>query len=336
MIDALFFSPQNNAVICQACNHFCRLEEGQTGRCKVRQNRDGRLVSLVGYKVAACHIDPVEKKPLYHFLPASQTLSLGTAGCNFACSFCQNHSLAQIKPSAKIAGQEIQPEQLLQTARHYQLASISYTYSEPTVFLELLYQTGKLAVEAKLKNILVSNGFASKKALRFLNEIIHAANIDLKSYSDNFYQRHCQARLRPVLENLQEIKKMGWWLEVTTLLVPGINDSAAELQKISRFIVNFLGKDTPWHVSRFHPCHKLDKLPPTPAQSLLRAWEIGQREGLRFVYTGNMPELEKTNTFCPKCGATLISRAGFQTKTADLTNGLCPQCASPVAGIFSP
>ena len=335
MIDALLSKHlKNTIVLCQACSHFCRLGPGQTGRCRARQNKAGRLVSLVGYKAAACHIDPVEKKPLYHFLPTSQTLSMGTAGCNFDCAFCQNHSLAHIGHPQKIAGERVLPEQIIQAAKHYQLPSLSYTYSEPTIFLELVYATGCQAIQAGLKNIFVSNGFASPKCLHLLKEVIHAANIDLKSFSNDFYQRYCQARLRPVLKTLQEIKKMGWWLEVTTLLIPGVNDSETELQEISRFIINFLGKDTPWHISRFHPCYKMNRLSPTPAQSLLRAWEIGKTAGLHFVYIGNMPELRQTNTLCPQCRAPLITRTGLRAEIIGLAKGRCQQCGKSLPGIF--
>ncbi len=319
-------------VQCRLCNRFCLIAPGRRGVCGVRENIEGRLHTLVARKVAAVNLDPVEKKPLYHFFPGSYTLSLGTEGCNFSCPFCQNHSLAhEIKFSGRSScrGREAAPAGIISAAMRSGVGSISYTYSEPTVFFELMLKTAALAADNGLKNILVSNGYQSPECLTALNGFIDAANFDLKSFSDRFYQKMCGARLEPVLNSLRRAVEFGWWVEITTLLIPGENDSDNELSKLASFIKSELGPDVPWHVSRYHPAYKL-KIPPTPQESLTRALKIGREAGLNYVYVGNIAGHDGENTYCPKCNQLLIHRVGYAVETH--TNGVCPNCGTVLAG----
>lgn len=325
----------NNKLQCQLCNHFCILKEGETGKCGVRINKKNELYTLVYDRVAALNIDPIEKKPLYHFLPGTKTFSLGTVGCNFSCTFCQNHSLSQFpKKHHEIIGEKVTPQVIVQASINYNCKSISYTYSEPTIFFELLEDTAKIAIDRNLKNVIVSNGFMSHQCLERLNGLIHGANIDLKAFSDDFYKNLCDGKLRPVINNLITLKKMGVWLEITTLLIPGKNDSEKELKDIARFIKKELGDDVPWHISRFHPDYKLLDSTVTPLTSLEMAYEIGLLEGLKYVYIGNVPGTTRENTYCPKCGELLIQRTGFHAEILKLKNGTCKRCSMEIPGCW--
>jgi len=324
-------------VQCQLCAHFCRLGNGDRGKCGVRQCEDGELFTLVHDRVAAVNLDPVEKKPLHHFLPGSVTLSFGTMGCNLACAFCQNYTMSQPpRLGQPVAGEKVSPEDLVQAAFYNGAASISYTYSEPTIFFELLCETADLAHARGLKNIIVSNGFQSPQCLTALAPRIDAANIDLKSMNPDFYVRICKARLPPVLANLVRMRKLGWWLEVTTLLIPGLNDDPSELRELAGFLARELGTDTPWHVSRFHPDYTMRDRPPTPLGSLERAYAIGREAGLSFVYVGNVLGDEHNHTVCPRCGQVLIERKGFAVTTARTENGRCPNCGTVLPGVGLP
>ncbi len=335
MIKADLWKPQKGSTVqCLVCNHFCLIEPGDLGICGVRENRDGELFSLVGDNIAALNVDPIEKKPLFHFLPGSLTLSLGTMGCNFSCSFCQNYTLSQPPKQRQFQeGQHITPDQLLEIAREHRASSISYTYSEPTIFVELVLETARKAKEQGLKNTLVSNGFQSPHTLNELEGLIDAANIDLKAFTEDFYQNHSKARLKPVLDNLVKIRKMGWWLEVTTLIIPGLNDSRQELESIADFIVHNLGAHTPWHLSRFHPTFKLTDRSSTPVETIEKACQIGKEAGLDYVYTGNLPGHDGEHTYCPGCRQKVISRWGFQIRDVKLKKGACPDCQTQIAGV---
>ncbi len=329
MRPALLGKPQpDHRILCQACAHFCRLAEGERGRCGVRAHQGGQLVSLVGYHVAALHVDPIEKKPLFHFLPGTTTLSLGTQGCNFRCAFCQNWSLSCVRGA--IHGEEVDPAQLAHTARRLGCASVAFTYSEPTVFLELVIATADATLPLGLATVLVSNGFQSPQALRLLASRIQAANIDLKAGSERFYRHICGGRLVTVQKNLVAMRRLGWHLEVTTLIIPEHNDSDAELTTVARFIAQELGPDIPWHVSRFHPCHEMPHVPPTPLATLLRARAIGQAAGLHFVYVGNVRQEGLEDTVCPSCGQTVIRRQGFHVAQMDLRNNSCRHCGQVI------
>ena len=315
-------------ILCQACGHFCRLSPGARGRCQVRANEGGQLVSLVGYRVAALHVDPIEKKPLFHFLPGTTTLSLGTQGCNFHCHFCQNWSLSCVR--GPIQGDEVDPTELAQAARRLDCASVAFTYSEPTVFLELMVATADQCRQRGLATVLVSNGFQSPQALKLLGGRIDAANIDLKAGSEDFYRNICGGRLVTVQKNLVTMRRMGWHVEVTTLVIPSHNDSDAELASIARFLAQELGPHTPWHVSRFHPCHQMPHVPPTPRATLLRARDIGRAEGLHFVFVGNVRETGLEDTICPGCGRTVIRRLGFHVTETALRDGACRHCGQTI------
>ncbi len=327
----LWKSLKEDRVQCRLCSHFCQFGPGELGKCGVRRNEGGALYTLVYDKVAAANVDPVEKKPLYHFLPGTQTFSIATMGCNLRCVFCQNASLSQTPRSGgAIEGRAIAPERIVADAKATGCESISYTYSEPTVFFELLFDTATLAKEQGLANIMVSNGFMSPQCLDALGPLIDAANIDLKAFRDEFYQERCGARLEPVKRNLIHIRKLGWHLEVTTLIIPGLNDSPQELAELAAFLHDELGPDTPWHVSRFHPTYKLMDRGSTPAATLERAWDIGREKGLRYVYVGNIPGHNGDNTYCPACGRMTIKRRGFFIERAD--PGVCAACGAPIPG----
>ena len=319
-------------VQCQLCRQFCRLAPGAWGWCGVRANEGGVLYTMVDDQVAALNLDPVEKKPLYHFLPGSLTYSLGTQGCNMHCRFCQNHDLAHgIKQDHVVRGRRVNPATLVEGAKSAGAASISYTYSEPTIFFELMLPTAKLAADQGLKNIMVSNGYQSRQCLKALADVIHGVNFDLKAFSNSFYERLCGARLSPVLDTLREAVRMGWWVEITTLLIPGENDSPDELRQLAGFIAHDLGKHVPWHISRYHPAYQL-KNPPTPQETLEMAARIGKEAGLEYVYVGNIHSPQWSDTRCPACGAVIIARQGYHIQM--LGQGLvCPQCGVKAAGV---
>jgi len=329
---ALLWRPlQGDTVQCRLCAHFCRIEEGLTGLCGVRRNTGGTLFSLSYDRVAALNLDPVEKKPLFHFLPGTSTLSLGTPGCNLDCAFCQNWSLSQPPRQGRpIQGQHIPPKDIVRMAHGAGAKSIAYTYSEPTVFFELMLETATLARTENLANIMVSNGFQSPECLDELGPVIQAANIDLKSFREEFYRDVCAARLGPVLKNLVHMLRLGWHVEVTTLVIPNLNDSDAELRDIARFLRTEMGADTAWHVSRFHPCHRMEDRPPTPLDTLRRAYDIGKAEGLHHVFVGNVPGSGLENTCCPGCGRTVVERGGFTVLRNRLRRGSCPDCGQAV------
>jgi pyruvate formate lyase activating enzyme len=292
MYEALLYEKQENKKVkCNACNHRCVIAGSRRGICGVRENRDGKLYSLVYGKIIAEHIDPIEKKPLYHFMPGSFSLSIATAGCNFRCLHCQNADISQIskeKPEeVEILGEDIKPQKIVQDALDNKCPSISYTYTEPTIFVEFALDCMKLAKENDLRNVWVSNGYMSKETLDLIAPYLDATNIDLKAFTEDFYQQVCGAKLKPILENLIEIKKRRIWLEITTLIIPGNNDSEKELKQIAEFIKKKLGSDTPWHVSRFFPYYKMKDISPTPVEKVYRAVEIGKQAGLKYVYPGN-------------------------------------------------
>jgi len=320
---------------CQVCEHKCLIQPGQTGICGTRKNIDGKLYSLVYGKAVAVSVDPIEKKPLFHFLPASKALSFATIGCNFQCLFCQNYDISQLSKVKGITekienlSQNYSPTRLVQLAEEAGAQSVAYTYTEPTIFVEYALDTMKLARRKGLKNLWISNGFMSLKTLDAISPYLDAANIDLKSFSDDFYRKITGGRLEPVLRNLEEIKKRGIWLEVTTLLIPGYNDSPEEIRQVASFIRRRLGKETPWHISRFYPAFKMQELPPTPVEKIEQAVGIGRKAGLSYVYAGNVPGSRFEDTYCPKCGEVVISRIGYEVRRYD-KNGRCPKCRTKI------
>jgi pyruvate formate lyase activating enzyme len=324
----------DRAVRCVACAHRCLVRPGRAGICHVRENRDGTLVTLVFGQAVAANADPIEKKPLFHFYPGSVAFSIATRGCNFHCLHCQNWAISQVERTGLAAPSfPLPPKRVVSAALAAGSRSIAYTYTEPTIFVEYVLETARLATEAGLANVLVTNGYQTPEALDLLGPVIAAANVDLKSFDDRFYRRICGARLAPILESLAGMRERGIWVEVTTLLIPGLNDDPVRLKALARWIVAELGPETPWHVSRFFPTYRLTDLDPTPASTIERAVEIGRGAGLRHVYSGNMHDGDE-NTRCAGCDETLIRRRGFSARpTAALVDGGCAACGRALAGI---
>jgi len=325
---------EGEKVQCSLCSHRCLVLPGKRGICAVRENRDGILYTLIYDKVIAHHVDPIEKKPLFHFLPGSQSFSIATPGCNFHCLHCQNADISQLPRDrdGMIAGEAISPRQIVDAALAAGCASISYTYTEPTIFFELAFDTARIAADSGLKNVFVSNGYITPEALREIKPYLHAANIDLKGYSDDFYKKVCGARLQPVLDSIRLYRELGIWIEITTLVIPGHNDSDDELKGIAQFIRS-VGEDIPWHVSRFHPTYKLTDRTVTPVETLKRARRIGFDAGLRYVYEGNIPG-EGEDTVCWSCRKTLVKRIGFSVRQSLIKDGMCGYCGVPIAGVW--
>jgi pyruvate formate lyase activating enzyme len=324
---------EDNMVQCNLCSHRCRIAEGKRGICGVRENREGTLYSLVYGRLVSGAVDPIEKKPIFHVLPGSSAYSIATVGCNFRCKNCQNWQISQApRLQGSIAGREVSPAEVVHAATRMECESIAYTYTEPVIFMEYAYDTAKLALEHDLKNVFVTNGYITEEALRAIAPYLHAANIDLKSFSDAFYRETCGARLEPVLESIKLHKKLGIWVEVTTLIIPGLNDSADNLKAIAAFIAD-VGVEIPWHVSRFYPAYELIDLPPTPVDTIREASEIGRAAGLRYVYQGNVRG-QGENTVCYQCGEVLIERYGYTTLKNRIIDSACPSCGAEIDGVL--
>jgi len=319
---------------CKLCPWRCEIAEGKLGRCQVRKNIDGKLFSLNYYKVCATNVDPIEKKPLFHFQPGSTSFSVACIGCNFQCVFCQNWQISQMaRREGVIRGQEVTPRTITDYALRTGCKSMSYTYTEPTVFYELAYETAELAHEAGLKNTFVSNGYITIEALETIEPYLDGINVDLKSFREEFYREMCKARLEPVLDSLRWLAKSRVWLEVTTLVVPGQNDSDEELNDIANFIASQLGVQVPWHISRFHPDYDYLDAHSTPLETIERALEIGKRAGLRYCYGGNTPGHPSESTYCYQCGEKVIRREGFTITARNIQNGRCAKCDTEIDGV---
>ncbi|MFN2352941.1 MAG: AmmeMemoRadiSam system radical SAM enzyme [Desulfopila sp.] len=336
--EAQFYSCSRDKgkVICRLCAHNCPIAPGGTGRCGVRKNIDGKLYSLVYGELVAEHVDPIEKKPLFHFLPGSMSLSISTMGCNFICTHCQNSSISQVQhlSSRDLEGRKAGPEEVVAMAARRSCRSISYTYVEPTVFYEFAYDCAVDARRKNIKNIFVSNGYMGEEAALHIAPYLDAINIDVKSFSDDFYTKICGARLQPVLDCVRLFKKLGVWVEVTTLIIPGLNDSDEEVAKIASFLAE-LDRAIPWHISAFYPTYKMTDRQPTSPAALVRAGELGREAGLQFVYEGNAPGGGGENTYCPGCGKTVIERYGFSVVRNDLVQGQCPHCKDSLPGVWA-
>ncbi len=334
--EALLYEKQDNKIVrCNLCAHRCKINPDKIGICGVRENRDGVLYSLVYGTLVAENIDPIEKKPFFHVLPASSSYSIATAGCNFACAFCQNHEISQMPRATRmIAGDEVSPQDIVRQAKKNGCKTIAYTYTEPTIYFELAYDTAKIAHDFDIKNIFVTNGFMTTEMIEMIAPYLSAANVDLKSFRDEFYKKQCGAKLTPVLDSLKKMKSLGIWVEITTLLIPTLNDSEGELKDIAEFIAS-IGGETPWHISRFHPQFKKRDLPPTPLSSLHRAAQIGKQAGLKYVYCGNVPGDDGENTYCFNCRQLLIERYGFSIAGVNLIGNKCSVCNTVLEGVFS-
>ena len=335
MKEAMLYTPlEEGKVQCYLCSHRCIISLSRRGICGVRENKDGKLYTLVFGRAISLNIDPIEKKPLFHLFPGSTSFSIATVGCNFRCLQCQNHEISQMPVNeGRIEGRAVPPSQIVSLAKEHRCQSISYTYTEPTIYFEYAYDTAAIASQEGIKNIFVSNGYMTEEALRAIQPYLNAANVDLKSFQEKFYKEVCGARLKPVLENLKLMRQMGIWVEITTLVIPTLNDSDKEFEEIAQFIVS-LGPEVPWHISAFYPTYKMMDLPRTPASSLHRAREIGMKAGLRYVYCGNIPGEEGEDTFCPHCGKRIVERMGFRVVKNEIVKGECSYCHSKIDGIW--
>jgi pyruvate formate lyase activating enzyme len=330
----LYSSLGEGKVSCFLCSHRCQIVDSKFGICGVRQNKAGKLYTHVFGEVIAAHVDPIEKKPLHHFLPGTTSFSIATIGCNFRCPFCQNWEISQVSKRKEegLPGYKLSPEDVVAAAKENGCKSISYTYTEPTIFFEYAYETAKLAAAQGLGNVFVTNGYMTAEALETIKPYLDACNVDLKSFREEFYHTMCQAHLEPVLESIRLMRKLGIWVEITTLVVPGENDGDDELRDIARFIAQ-TDLDIPWHVSRFHPDYKLTDKKATPVETLRRAYSLGKSEGLRYIYVGNVYG-ESEDTLCPSCGKALIRRQGFFVSDFKLKDSTCPFCGAHIAGVF--
>jgi pyruvate formate lyase activating enzyme len=299
----------------------------------VRENQGGVLYTLVYRQLISRNVDPIEKKPLFHFAPGSRSFSIAAVGCNFHCDFCQNYEISQMPRDRKqIWGEDVSPEEIVALAKKAGCRTIAYTYTEPTIYFEYALDIARLASAEGLKNLFVTNGYMTEEALRTFHPHLHGANVDLKAFQDEFYKKRCGGRLEGVLQSLRVMKTLGVWVEITTLIIPGLNDSEEELRGLVAFIAS-LGRETPWHISRFHPMYKMLDRSPTSVQTLERVRKIGLEGGLRYVYTGNVPGDEGEDTYCHQCGKLLIDRFGFQIRRYELVGNRCYNCGTMVDGV---
>ncbi len=330
----LYTKEQDRKVTCNLCSFRCRIANGKKGICGVRENRDGTLYSLVYGRLIARHIDPIEKKPLFHFQPGSRSYSIATVGCNFRCLHCQNYDISQMpKDEKRIIGDVVSAHDVVDEAYRTGCASISYTYTEPTIFFEYAQDCGRLAKDRGIKNVFVTNGYMTKECLDELKGILDGANVDLKSFKEDFYKKICGARLSPVLDSIEYMREMGIWVEVTTLVIPTLNDSEEELRDIARWIYR-IDRNMPWHISAFYPAYKMTHIKRTPREIIDRAREIGLEEGLRYVYTGNIPGDPGESTYCYRCGKVVIERYGFAVTKNLVKDSLCPYCDTEIHGLW--
>ncbi|MCP4146266.1 MAG: AmmeMemoRadiSam system radical SAM enzyme [bacterium] len=333
MKKALLYEKAGDVVTCLLCAHTCKIKKGKLGLCRVRKNIAGELYALNYDKIAATHADPIEKKPLYHFLPASTSFSVAAMGCNFSCSFCQNNSLSEVTGENSIHGQKVTPEQIVATALRYGSQSISYTYSEPTIYFELMLETAKLAKAEGIKNVMVSNGHMSAKAFEMIAPYLDAANIDLKSFSDEFYRDFCVGKRDAVMDTIRRMKEYGVWVEVTTLLITGLNTGEKELEGLIAFLLE-VDAGMPWHVSRFFPQHRLVDRGPTPVKEIFRVLDRAENMGIKFLYAGNVQDNRFSDTKCPSCNSLLIERSGYSTIIRHLADGKCDSCNLAIPGVW--
>jgi len=328
----LYEKLKNKSIRCNLCSFRCVIQDNKFGKCMVRENRDGILYANTYAKVIAKAIDPIEKKPLFHFLPGTNAYSIGTVGCNFNCLYCQNYEISQypFENNAQVIGKENSPKEIVEEAIANNCKSIAYTYTEPTIFFEYAIETAKIAKDRGLKNIFVTNGYMTKEAIDMMDGLIDAANIDIKSFSDAYYlQIAGGARLKPVLDSLEYMKKKGIWVEATTLIIPNITEEPVEIMSIAEHI-HSVDSSIPWHLSRFFPAYKMEDVPPTDVRIIENLAQIAKSMGLKYVYTGNIPGNNGENTYCPKCGELLIERNGFNILHYGIKDSKCPKCGEKI------
>jgi pyruvate formate lyase activating enzyme len=326
----------DNKVQCYLCNWHCLISDGKLGHCRMRKNVGGQLYSLNYDKVCAANPDPIEKKPLFHFQPGSRSFSIAAPGCNFRCEFCQNWQISQMAlETSRIDGEAIDPGQIVQAAIHAKCKSIAYTYTEPTIFMELCAECGRIAKNHGLANVFVSNGYMTIDAIDYASDWLDAINVDIKAFTEEYYKKLCKAKLEPVLQTIHHIaKNTNIWMELTTLIVPGENDSGDELKQLAEFIVKEAGSEVPWHISRFYPNYRFVAAEATPSDTLANAYEIGKAAGLQYVYMGNVSGAKEESTFCYHCGEMLIERIGYSIRSNKIKNSQCPKCNTTIAGHF--
>jgi pyruvate formate lyase activating enzyme len=346
----LYRKAEEDSCDCFLCSHRCHIKPGKRGVCRVRENRAGTLYTLVYGKLIAAHVDPIEKKPLYHFLPGTSSFSIATVGCNFQCDFCQNWQISQAAHStvsgverlraalstaeraareSEIAGEFTTPEEVVATAKSHRCPSISYTYTEPTIYFEYAADCARLAKAEGIRNVFVTNGYQTPETIEKMAGLIDAANVDLKAFNDKFYRERCKARLEPVCRAIRLMHEAGIHVEVTTLLIPEFNDDEGELRRLAEFLAG-VSVDIPWHVSRYHPDYQFDRAPVTPSETIFHALAMGRKAGLKYLYAGNIAGDDFENTRCPNCKALLIRRAGFSAQAVGLSGSKCKQCGIPL------
>ncbi len=330
----LWHSDQDGKVKCDLCNHRCMIADGAVGLCRVRENINGTLYSLNYHSVVAANADYIEKKPLFHFQPGSMSFSIACPGCNFQCDFCQNWQISQAQiEHNRLPGQSLPPEIIVREALAQNCKSIAYTYTEPTIFMELCDDTARLAKQHNLTNVFVSNGYMTREAIDTVTDWLDGINVDLKSFSDDYYRKLCKSKLQPVLNTIEYIaKNTDIWMEITTLVLPEENDSDDELKAIADFIVEKAGPNVPWHISRFYPQYKHNSSYPTPVETIEKAYKIGKDAGLQYVYPGNMPGAKTETTFCHNCDKPLLQRSGFHLLANHIKDSRCPYCNEQIPG----
>ncbi len=320
-------------VRCKLCPKECTVDDRERGYCGVRENWGGTYYTLVHSRPCTYHVDPIEKKPLFHFLPGTTAFSIATVGCNVDCKFCQNWQISQIRPE-QATNLDMPPEKVVRMTRKSGARSIAYTYTEPVIFSEYVYDTAQEGNRWKIKSVMITNGYIQEQPMRDLAEVLSAVKIDLKAFSEKYYREVVDGELKPVLDTLVLLRKLNMWTEIVYLVVPTLNDSDKEFTELAKWIRTNLGPDVPVHFSRFYPQYKLQNLPPTPQKTLERAREIARAEGLHYVYIGNIPGHEGENTYCPKCGKRLIHRVGFFVEENRIEHGKCPYCGQEIPGIW--
>lgn len=319
---------------CLLCPRFCKLGNKERGYCGVRENMDGSYYTLVYGKACSVNVDPIEKKPFFHFLPSTNAFSIATAGCNVNCKFCQNWEISQVRPE-QVQHYDLPPATVVDLAQKYNCPSIAYTYTEPVIFYEYMYDTSKEARLRKVRNTVVTGGHINPEPLQELTKVVDAIKIDLKAFSQDFYTNYVRGQLQPVLDAIKIVAKSGVWLEIVYLVIPTLNDNPEEIKRLSQWVMKEVGPDVPLHFSQFHPMYLVKNLPPTPVSTLENARKIALEEGIHYVYIGNIPGHEAESTFCPNCKNVVIQRTGYQIRKIDLNQGRCKHCNTPIPGIWS-
>ncbi len=328
---SLYEKLENKLVKCNLCPRRCYIKNDSRGFCGVRENRDGTLYALTFGKLTALNVDPIEKKPFFNFWPGSLAFSISSVGCSFACPWCQNWSISQARPE-EVPMENVEPEEVVRLAKRYNCKSIAYTYNEPIIWFEYVVETARIAKKEGILNLLVTNGYATEEAVEEFSPYIDAANVDIKAFNPNFYLKYCKARMEDVLNAVEKMVTKGWHVELTYLIIPTLNDNFEEINGLIKWIKERLGPDIPLHFSRFYPMYKMTHLPSTSVEAIAKAREMALKEGLRYVYAGNIPGHEGENTYCPKCGFLLVKRLGFDVLKWSLTDKMtCPKCGEKVA-----